>query len=159
MTSAVLGAAFVVLWVMVAQAAATSPGIGIVLGELGPASTLLLWRIPQPGDRRVQSVARPAPRRRADAPGPVLAGNTTLTDAIDMFVRSDGRAIPVMDANRLAGLVSMTDIRRIPHQDQGGTPVGAVMTPFPQLVTVSARDTVTDALRASRREPFTSSRS
>jgi Zn-dependent protease/predicted transcriptional regulator len=61
-------------------------------------------------------------------------------------VRQGQRALLVLDRERLAGIVSITDAKKEPQASWATTTVGAIMTPAP-LKTVSPDADVTDALQ------------
>jgi Zn-dependent protease/CBS domain-containing protein len=64
----------------------------------------------------------------------------------DRLMGSDERAFPVVQDDRLIGLVTISDMRRAPRQDWPVVPVTAIMTPLSDLVVASPREDVADAL-------------
>lgn len=52
----------------------------------------------------------------------------------DFVMSTDQQAFPVLEGDRLAGIVSMTDVRRIPRHAWPTTSVAEIMTPLERLV-------------------------
>lgn len=73
-----------------------------------------------------------------DLPLDVLVGN--------FLVRTDQRAFPVMEGERLAGLVCQRDVERLPAAQRHSTSVREVMKPLDQLVVVHPGDDAFDVL-------------
>lgn len=70
---------------------------------------------------------------------------------LDMFVshfllRSDQRAFPVLEGERLAGLVCQRDVERVPPAQRHSASVREVMKPMDQVVVVHASDDASDVL-------------
>lgn len=70
---------------------------------------------------------------------------------LDMFVsnfllRSDQRAFPVLDGERLIGLVCQRDVERLPAAQRRSTAVRDIMKPVAQIVTAHANDDAFDIL-------------
>jgi CBS domain-containing protein len=64
----------------------------------------------------------------------------------ECFIKRGCRAAPVVDEGRLIGIVSLSDVRRLPQTDWPATAVAAVMTREP-LHTISPGEGVEVALR------------
>jgi Zn-dependent protease/predicted transcriptional regulator len=64
----------------------------------------------------------------------------------DHIIGSEDSAFPVLENDRLVGLVSMDDVKKITREKWDTTSVREVMTPAEVLVTVSPREDVTEAL-------------
>jgi CBS domain-containing protein len=65
----------------------------------------------------------------------------TLSELVDGHVLSgSGRCFPVMAGDELLGLVTLTDLRKVPRDQWATTTVYRAMTPFDKLRTVSFRD-------------------
>jgi len=62
------------------------------------------------------------------------------------LMRSDQRAFPVVADDRLLGVVSLADVRRLARDAWPATPVGDIMTPAARLVSVSPRDDALEVL-------------
>jgi len=62
----------------------------------------------------------------------------TIRDLVrDHVMASDQRAFPVQDGQRFLGLVCLEDVRRVPQERWDTTRVEEIMTPLPEVVTVS----------------------
>jgi Zn-dependent protease len=64
----------------------------------------------------------------------------------DLVLPMNLRAIPVLEADRLVGLVAIGDLRKVDQARWSETPVDAVMTPASELPTVSPDDPLAAAL-------------
>lgn len=83
---------------------------------------------------------------RADVP--TVAPDTTVSDLVqDYIMATDERAFPVMEGDRMVGLVTMEDVREIESNDRDSFTVGEIMTPAEELVTVASQEEASDALR------------
>ena len=67
------------------------------------------------------------------------------------LMKTDQRVFPVVDHDRLVGLVCLDDVRKIPRETWAGTPIREVMTPAASLAAVSPQDDVADALHTLTR--------
>jgi CBS domain-containing protein len=65
---------------------------------------------------------------------------------LDHVVRRGRRALLVMDGDRLLGIVSVSDLRKLPQARWATTPVSAIMTPAP-LTSVSPDAELSAALK------------
>lgn len=76
-----------------------------------------------------------------------LSPQTSVQALIDEhLLRSGQRAFPVVERERLLGLVCLQDIKRIAAEARARTTVAEVMTPFERLRTLSPEDEAYDAL-------------
>lgn len=64
----------------------------------------------------------------------------------DHIMGTDERAFPVMDGDRMVGLVSLEDVRRVPREAWERTSVSQIMTPADQLVITNPRAEAAAAL-------------
>jgi Zn-dependent protease/predicted transcriptional regulator len=64
----------------------------------------------------------------------------------DVVLPQTVQAIPVVAHDRLVGLVTIADLRKVEHDQWATTPVDSVMTPVSQLVTVSPDEQLVTAL-------------
>ena len=64
----------------------------------------------------------------------------------NFLLRTDQRAFPVMDGERLTGLVCQRDVERIPAAQRHSTSVRDVMKPLDQIVTARPEDDASDVL-------------
>jgi Zn-dependent protease len=83
-------------------------------------------------------------RRSVDSVPPELPVSALVSDHV---MRTDQQCFPVVIEGHLEGLVCLHDVRRLPRQQWDTTPVERVMTPSHELVTVTADQPATDALR------------
>ena len=71
---------------------------------------------------------------------------TTVSEMVmNVFRRQPGRAVPVCRDDRLVGIVTITDVKKIPQDQWGTTPVERIMTSSP-LYTVSPEDNLNTAM-------------
>jgi CBS domain-containing protein len=72
---------------------------------------------------------------------------TTVAPLIrDLVLPLNLRAVPVVSGDRLVGLVTIADLRKVEQESWSMTPVQAVMTPFEELATVTPEDQLSIAL-------------
>lgn len=76
------------------------------------------------------------------APPGVMVGSLIR----DIVLPMNLRAIPIVDGDRLVGLVTIGDLRKIEQDRWATTPVERVMTPAAELPTISPDDPLTTAL-------------
>jgi Zn-dependent protease/CBS domain-containing protein len=87
-----------------------------------------------------QSVRGIAAARLMEEPVVAIPPNMSVADFVFEQVMLHGhRALPVVDNGRLIGIVSLTDVRKLPREDWATTPVSQVMTPAP-LATVGSKE-------------------
>jgi Zn-dependent protease/CBS domain-containing protein len=78
---------------------------------------------------------------------PTVPSNTTISQLMDDYVmKSDEHSFPVLDGERLVGLVSLDDIRRVPRDQWDRVTIDQVMTPAEKLEVVKPGEESTDAL-------------
>lgn len=76
---------------------------------------------------------------RADPP--TVPPDSSVSSLVhDHVMGTDEAGFPVLEADRLAGIVTLDDVRAIPRADWETTTVRNIMTPFDKLITVSADD-------------------
>jgi len=81
-----------------------------------------------------------------------VAPGLPLVDFVDQhLMHSEERAFPVMDGERLAGIICLEDVRRIPRAEWPVTLVSNVMTPGAQLAVVEPQTDAWVALRTLSR--------
>jgi Zn-dependent protease/CBS domain-containing protein len=98
----------------------------------------------QPGARRLR---RRSVQALMQAPPVVVPGDRLLSDLVSDHMLGQGlRAALVADDRRLVGLVSLSDVKRVPPEHWHTTPVRAVMTPAANLATVEPRSSLQEAL-------------
>jgi CBS domain-containing protein len=80
--------------------------------------------------------------------GLVVPPSATVGALVDgWFLRSGDHAFPVIDNERLVGLVSAGDVRRAPREVWSSATVARIMTPVDRLIVADPREEVTSALR------------
>jgi CBS domain-containing protein len=77
------------------------------------------------------------------AVGPEMTLSTLVDDHV---LAGDGRCFPVVAGEQLLGLITITDLRKVPREDWERTTVYRAMTPFDKLQTVSLREDLPDVL-------------
>ncbi len=87
----------------------------------------------------VSSLMRPA----AVSVGPDLSLGALVYDYI---MNTDERAFPVVEGDRLVGLVSLVDVRKVPRDQWDVTTVRQVMTPEDKLTVATPREEASQAL-------------
>lgn len=80
--------------------------------------------------------------------GYVVPRRTSVREVVDgWFMRSSEHAFPVVEDDRLLGLVCVGDVRKVGQDRWGVTPVTEVMTPRERLTVVEPGDEAQTALR------------
>lgn len=89
---------------------------------------------------------------RSDAP--IVAPGIPISQLVDEYIMgTDERAFPVLDGDRLVGLVCLEDVRKVPRADWDTTLVSQIMMPAAQLDTITPREDASDALgKLARRD-------
>lgn len=64
----------------------------------------------------------------------------------DHIIGTDERAFPVVQGDRLVGLVSLEDVRKVPRDQWDTTTVGQVMTPAERLAVATPQEDAAEAL-------------
>ena len=64
----------------------------------------------------------------------------------DYIMNTDERAFPVLDGDRLVGLVSLMDVRNTPREQWDTTTVSQIMTPADKLTVATPREDASQAL-------------
>lgn len=83
---------------------------------------------------------------RADAP--TVPPDISVSQMVDEYLMgTDERAFPVVEQDRLIGLVCLEDVRKVPRAEWDQTRLSKIMTPAEQLDVVTPREDATDALR------------
>ena len=74
--------------------------------------------------------------------------DTTIEQLVhEGVLRRNARSFAVLAAGDFAGLITLSDIRRVPHEEWGATTVYRAMTPATRLHTVRASDTLAEVLQ------------
>ena len=78
---------------------------------------------------------------------PAVSPGTSTSDLVHHYVMgTDERAFPVLDGDRLLGLVTLEDIRKVAREDWDTTSAAEIMTPADQLAVVQPQDDASAAL-------------
>jgi Zn-dependent protease/CBS domain-containing protein len=96
----------------------------------------------------VQDILEDVPVGRIMRSNPPSVSPTMTVDELvdDGVMGTDDHAFPVLDEGRLAGLVTLEDVRTIPRTSWDNTIVRQIMTPADQLVSVTADEDAAEAL-------------
>lgn len=76
-----------------------------------------------------------------------IPASLPLRELERLLLHADQRCFPVIDDGRLAGLVCLEDLRRLPGERTGGEPVSDVMTPLERLAVVTPETPASEAFR------------
>lgn len=88
---------------------------------------------------KVREVIRPVPE--------TIGPQTTVDEMVrNIFSRQHGRAVPVCDGERLIGIVTITDIKKVPQDSWAITPVERIMSRDP-LYTVTPDDNLNTVMQ------------
>jgi CBS domain-containing protein len=88
-----------------------------------------------------------AERAMSPAPAPVSARITVEQLVEERVLAAAERAFVVEDGGRIVGLVTTTDITRLPRERWRSTAVEAVMVPTESVITIAPSSSVIEALR------------
>lgn len=78
---------------------------------------------------------------------PTVTADLSIGELVyDQIMNTDSRAFVVMEGDRIAGLITIEDVRNMPREEWNSTTVGAVMTPADRLVMVSPEEDAVEAL-------------
>jgi CBS domain-containing protein len=79
---------------------------------------------------------------------PTVPPDLRVSDLVyDHMLGSDERAFPVVQDGRLAGLVCIEDVRKLPREKWTEAAVADIMTPAAELSVVDPRQDASDALQ------------
>jgi Zn-dependent protease/CBS domain-containing protein len=154
--AAIVGQAFA--WLLILTGIAMVFGIQVPLFGSGVVGGIWLafvgWFLSNAATRSLQQVQVEdildgvTAERLMRADVPTVAPDTTVSDLVqDYIMATDERAFPVMEGDRMVGLVTMEDVREIESNDRDTFTVGEIMTPAEELVTVASQEEAADALR------------
>ncbi len=80
--------------------------------------------------------------------GPVIDADTLIATVVsEWFMRSGERVLPVFRDGQFVGLVSTTDLQRVPRESWGVTTALTIMTPREKLVTIGPAETAATAMK------------
>jgi Zn-dependent protease/predicted transcriptional regulator len=84
---------------------------------------------------------------------PTVPSRFTIDELINEHVmRSDDHAFPVIDHDRLMGIITLEDIKHVPRNEWPSTMVEDIMTPADKLLTVTGDEDAADAMRKLSRK-------
>jgi len=98
----------------------------------------------------IRDVLEDVPVRRMTKRNPPTVPPNISVDTLveDYIMQHDDHAFPVIEDDRLVGIVCLDDVRRIPGPERSSTTVSEIMTPRGELITISPEDDASDALRS-----------
>jgi Zn-dependent protease/CBS domain-containing protein len=85
---------------------------------------------------------------------PTVTPELRVSQLVDDYIMgTDERAFPVLENERLAGMVCLEDVRKVPRTQWDNTMVREIMTPAEELESVAPREDATEALeKLTRRD-------
>ncbi|NJC98020.1 MAG: CBS domain-containing protein, partial [Anaerolineae bacterium] len=84
---------------------------------------------------------------------PVVNSGKTVQSLIDDYImQSDNQAFVVLDGDRMVGLVTFDDVRKVETNARPNTPVRDVMTPSRKLIVVAPEEEASDAFERLQAE-------
>jgi CBS domain-containing protein len=87
-------------------------------------------------------------RRMTKRNPPTVPLNISVDELVeDHIMQRDDHAFPVMDGEKLMGIVCLDDVRRVPGTERAKTSVSEIMTPRAELVTLGPDDDASEALQ------------
>ncbi len=102
----------------------------------------------------VRDILEDVPVRRMTKQNPPTApGDITIDTLIDNYImQTDDHAFPVMDGDRLIGIVCLDDVRGVPSELRSEKLVSEIMTPRSEIKTISPDDDAFEALMTISRK-------
>ncbi|MFW5714642.1 MAG: site-2 protease family protein [Brevefilum sp.] len=80
---------------------------------------------------------------------PTVPMNISVDDLIeDYIMQTDEHAFPVMEDEKLVGIVCLDDVRRVPGPERASKKVSDIVTPREELITVAPDDDAYEAMRS-----------
>lgn len=78
---------------------------------------------------------------------PTVTGELTINDLIEDFImQTDEHAFPVMEGDRLLGIVCLDDVRKVPKVERPTRQVKEIMTPRQKILTINPDEDAHQAL-------------
>ncbi len=95
----------------------------------------------------IQDILEDVPVKRLMNPNvPTAPADISVEDFVDNYLmQSDERAFIVFDQDRMLGLITIEDVRKLSAESRKSTLVRDVMTPSEKMVVVAPEEDVTDA--------------
>ncbi len=146
-----------VAWVMIVSGISMIFGIQIPFfgeGFIGGLWLILIgWFLNNAASRSYQQiiirdVLENVPVRKMTKQNPPTVPSNITVDALveDYIMQTDDHAFPVMDDDRLVGIVCLDDVRKVKGPDRSTLYVSEIMTPRDELKTISPDDDAHNAL-------------
>jgi CBS domain-containing protein len=146
-----------IAWLMIISGIAMTFGVSIPFFGTGLGSGLWLafigWFLNNASSqsyRRVviHGILEDVPVRRMmhDCPPTVTSDISISTLVHDHVMKQDDHAFPVIDDGRLAGIVTLDDIRAVSRDDWENKRVREIMTVADELITIGSDENAADAL-------------
>jgi len=77
---------------------------------------------------------------------PIVTGNTSVSVLIDEYImKSEDQAFIVIEDDKIAGLVTINDVRRVLPNERTNTTVQDIMTPSKKMIVVAPEEDVSEA--------------
>jgi Zn-dependent protease/CBS domain-containing protein len=95
----------------------------------------------------IQDMLEDIPVKRLMNPNvPTTPANISVEDFVDDYLMQSGnRAFIVYDRDKMVGLITLEDVRKLPAESRRTTMVRDVMTPSEKMIVVAPEEDVTDA--------------
>ena len=92
-------------------------------------------------------------RRMTKRNPPTVPQNITVDDLVENYImQTDDHAFPVMEDDKLVGIVCLDDVRKVPGSERSSKNVSDIMTPKSKLLTVGPDDKANEALQTISKE-------
>lgn len=113
--------------------------IGWFLFSAAQATTMQVRLEPVLDATRVADIMQP--------PGTLAPARISVQQLVDGYILPTGqRAIPIGQFDRFVGMVTLSDIARVPRYEWDNTPTVMIMTPLARLITIDMNRSLNDAL-------------
>jgi predicted transcriptional regulator len=95
----------------------------------------------------IQDILEDIPVKKLMSPNvPTVPADISVEQFVDNYLmQSDNRAFIVYDQDKMVGLVTMEDVRKVSNEARRSTLVRDVMTPSEKMIVVAPEEDVTDA--------------
>jgi Zn-dependent protease/CBS domain-containing protein len=78
----------------------------------------------------------------------LIAPDITLEHFVnEMMLNSGRRCFPVISNDRVEGLITLSDVKAVPHDEWATTPVSQAMTPLEKVITVSPEEDLSTVMQ------------
>ena len=148
-----------IAWLMIGAGIAMVFGVQIPVLGTGPISGLWIifigWFLNSSASQSyrqvvIQDVLEDVPVQRMMRTQPPTVARNTVIDSLvhDHIMQTDEYAFPVLEGDKVVGLVTLDDVRSVSRDAWQDTMVGDVMTPVRDLKTVTPDEDAVEALNA-----------